>query len=95
MADIQVIGFQKEFPVVNLKMKNEDERKYEYSILILFTLETGDGYMVKKIGKTTNKGTKVNYTSFKNDEDIKKYSELLQGMVKAFNEKWGADLKLG
>jgi hypothetical protein len=94
MAGIQVIGFQKEFPTVNLKVKNEDEKRYEYLILMLYTLESENGYMVKKVGKTTNKGTKVNYISFKTDEDVKKYSELLQGMIKAFNKKWDTTLKL-
>lgn len=69
--DVQVIEFQKEFPTVNLKLLQQEERKYEYSILILYTLETENGFMVKKVGKTTNKGTKVNYTPFKNDENIK------------------------
>lgn len=92
--DIQCIEFQKEFPTINLKMQKENEREYEYSMLVLYTLETEHGFMVKRIGKTTSKGTKVNYIPFKSKEDVRKYSELLESKVKAFNEKYGTDLKL-
>lgn len=94
MSDIQCIEFQKEYPVVNLKMKKENEKQYEYSLLVLYTLETERGFMVKKIGKTTNKGTKVNFIPFKSDEDVKKYKALLQDMATKFTAKWGTNVKL-
>lgn len=94
MSDVQCIEFQKEYPVVNLKMKNDDEKKYEFSLLVLYTLETERGFMVKKIGKITRKGTKVNFIPFKSDEDVKNYRDFLLEKSKAFTEKWGTKVKL-
>lgn len=92
--DIECIEFQKEYPIVNLKMKNENEKEYEYSLLVLYTLETEHGFMVKRIGKTTKKGTKVNFIPFTSDEDVKKYKALLLEKAKIFTEKWGTKVKL-
>lgn len=92
MNGIQVMGFQKEYPIVNLKVQKEDEKGYEYSILILYTLETERGFKVKKIGKTTGKGTKVTYEVIKNEKDALEYKSFLEGKVKEFNEKWGTKI---
>lgn len=88
------LEYQKNFKSVNLKLKNDDEKSYEYSILILYTLEIENGFKVKKIGKTTKIGTKVTYESFKSDEDVLKYKELLESKAKEFSEKWNIDLKI-
>jgi len=92
MEGIKVMGFQKEYPTVNLKMQKEDEKGYEYSILILYTLETERGFKVKKIGKANKKGTKVTYEVIKNEKDALEYKSFLEKKVKEFNEKWGTKI---
>lgn len=94
MDGIQVIEFQKTYPVVNLEMQKENGKKYDYSILLLYTLETEKGFKVKRIGKTTRKGTKVTYTSFKSEGDALDYKKLLEQKVKDFNDKWSSKLNI-
>lgn len=88
MSVIQVMSYGKEFPSVNLKMQKDDPMGYEYSLLILYSLETDKGFKVKKIGKTTVKGTKVTYEPIKDKEAAIKYKELLESKVKDFNNKY-------
>lgn len=94
MAEIAVVGYSKQFPTVNLKMQNDDPIGYDYSILILYSLETDKGFKVKKIGKTTGKGTKVTYETIKDKEDAIKYKEILESKVKDFNKKYKRKLKV-
>lgn len=94
MEGVQVMSFQKEYPNVNLKMQKETPRFYEYAILNIYAFETEHGFKVKKIGKTTRKGTKVTYEAFKSQEDAEEYRKLLINKVKEFNEKWKTDVKV-
>lgn len=47
MNGMQVLGFPKEYPTVNFKIQKEDEKGYEYSILILYTLQNEKDFKVK------------------------------------------------
>lgn len=94
MEGVQVMGFQKEYPKVNLKMQKETPHFYEYAILNLYAFETESGFKVKKIGKTTRKGTKVTYEAFKSKEDAEEYRKLLIDKVKEFNDKWKSDVQV-
>ena len=94
MEGIQVMGFQKTYPTVNLEMEKKNEKVYEYSILLLYTFETERGFKVKKIGKTTRNGTKVTYEVIKSGEEALKYKGLLERKVKEFNNKWDTKIKI-
>lgn len=94
MKGIQVMGFQKTYTAVDLKMQQENEKVYEYSILLLYTFETERGFKVKKVGKTTRKGTKVTYEVIKSEGEALEYKKLLEQKVKEFNDKWGAKIKV-
>lgn len=94
MEGIQVMGFQKTYTAVDLKMQQENEKVYEYSILLLYTFETERGFKVKKIGKTNRSGTKVTYEVIKSEEEAIEYKKLLEQKVKEFNDKWGAKIKV-
>lgn len=94
MEGIQVMGFQKTYPTVDLKMQQENEKVYKYSILLLYTFETERGFKVKKIGKATTKGTKVTYEVIKNEKDALEYKSFLEQKVKEFNDKWGTKIKV-
>lgn len=88
MSEVQVMGFQKTYPTVNLKMQ-EDKKGYDYAILVLHAIEIENGFKVKKINKTTSKGTKVTYEVIKSEEDALKYKGFLDQKVTEFNDKWG------
>lgn len=93
MSEIQVMGFQKTYPTVNLKMQ-EDKKSYDYAILVLHAIETENGFKVKKVNKTTSKGTKVTYEAIKSEGDALDYRKLLEQKVTEFNDKWGTKMKL-
>lgn len=78
MGYATVMEFQKEFPTVNLDMMKNNEKEYDYAMLILFTLEAERGFKAKRVGKTTKKGTKVTYTAFKNKEDVKEFDSIIR-----------------
>lgn len=88
------LEYSKSFKSVNLKLKQEDEKGYDYSMLVLYTLETDKGFKVKKLGKTTKNGTKVTYEAFKSNEDTLNYEELIVAKTKEFSEKWNINLKV-
>lgn len=94
MGEIQVMGFSKTYPTVNLKMQREDKKGYDYAILVLHAIETENGFKVKKINKTTSKGTKVTYEVIKSEGDALDYRKLLEQKVEGFNDKWGGKMKL-
>lgn len=75
-------------------MQKETPRFYEYTILNLYAFETENGFKVKKIGKTTRKGTKVTYKAFKSKEDAEEYRKLLMNKVKEFNKRCKVDVKV-
>lgn len=94
MGYVVCLEYSKSFKSVNLKLKKEDEKGYDYSMLVLYTLETDKGFKVKKIGKTTKKGTKVTYEHFKSDNDVSDYLDLLKVKKEEFSEKWNINLKV-
>lgn len=91
MANIEVIEFQKEFPIMNLRLMKDDKAKYDMSILIAYTLETERGFIVAKQYKTTKKGTKFKYKACKNEEEAKEYSLKLKALLDKYNEEYNTN----
>ncbi|MEX0085130.1 hypothetical protein AB2T90_22145 [Clostridium butyricum] len=94
MDGVQVMEFQKEYSDIDLMMQKEVPKFYDYLILNLYAFETAHGFKVKKIGKTTRKGTKVTYEAFRSQEDLEEYKKFIINKVKEFNEKWRSDVKV-
>lgn len=88
------VEFQKNYKTVNLKFKNEDEKGYDYTILLLYLEELKKGYKAKRINKATKKGTTVTYSLINTKEELQEYINLLQVKVDEFNSKWDCDLQL-
>lgn len=88
MSYAVVMGFQKEFEMINLDMMKNDVEKYDLAILVAYTLETERGFIVKKQGKTTKKGTKFTYKACKDEAEAKEYSLKLHELLKQHNEKY-------
>lgn len=94
MGMISVQGYQMEYPPMNLEMLRTNERSFNMSLLVAHIEEAKKGFKVKRIGKTTKKGTKITYTAIENEEDLKKYGNKLRDLVKQFNEKYGTNYTL-
>lgn len=88
MSYAVVMEFQKEFEMINLDMMKNDVEKYDLAILVAYTLETERGFIVKKQGKTTKKGTKFTYKACKDEAEAKEYSLKLHELLKQYNEKY-------
>ncbi|MBM7835929.1 hypothetical protein [Clostridium sardiniense] len=88
MEDVQVMGYGMEFTLINLKLKNENQMMYDFVILDLYTSELSKGFKVKRINKTTRKGTKVNYESIKDRKDLEDYMKLVNSKIEEFKGKY-------
>ncbi|MGG5463511.1 hypothetical protein [Clostridium sp. B9] len=96
MSDFSVVEFQKEYPVLNFKL-SKNEKDYERGIIAIHVAELDKGFIVKKINKTTSKGTKVTYKFAKDEEEANNYVIKVNKMIDEFEEKFNTHLgfKLG
>lgn len=92
-GDFSVFQFQIEYPPLNLKAQTEDTRKFDYGMIYCYSKECENGFKVKKVGKTTKKGTKFTYEKIKDKVDFEQYKVLLNKMIEDFNTKYGESLK--
>lgn len=91
MGYATVMEFQKEFEMINLDMMKNDIEKYDMAILGAYALETKKGFIVKRQGKTTKKGTKFTYKACKDEKEAKEYSLKLHELLKLYNEKYNTN----
>lgn len=89
-----VLEYAIEYPTLNLKAKKDSEKTFDYGFLYCYSKECEKGFKVKKVGKTTKKGTKFTYTSIKDQKDFKEYEKTLKQMISNFNCKYGANLEV-
>lgn len=90
--EISVQGFSKSFTSINLELK-KNEKDFNEILIAIYTLHLKEGFKVGKINKTTKKGTKVKYVPIKSDEELRKYIDEINQMMKVCNEKYGSELK--
>lgn len=88
MSDVTVIGFQREYPCINLDLMKIDEKAYDIAILIAHTLEVEKGFIVKKQYKTTKKGTKFTYKACKDEEEAKEYVLKVHELLNQYKGKY-------
>lgn len=91
MSYAVVMEFQNEFETINLDMMKNDTKNYDMAILVAYTLETKRGFIVKKQGKTTRKGTKFTYKACKDEEEAKEYSLKCHKLLQQYNEKYNTN----
>lgn len=91
-ANINVLGFKKDYPSININLKENDTEKYDLCIVQIYLSELNLGYVVDKIYKTSNKGTKVSYKSY-DKETIRKYIDKVNRLIDDFNIKYNKNLK--
>lgn len=87
-GDIKVIEFQREFPTINIDLMKNNPKDYDMSMLVAYTLETERGFMVKKVGKTYKKGTKITYKPFESKEEVINYRTKLDELLEEYNTKY-------
>lgn len=88
-----VLEYAIEYPTLNLKAKKDDEKVFDYGFLYCYSKECEKGFKVKKVGKTTKKGTKFTYTAIKDEHDLEECKKTLKQMISNFNYKYGANIK--
>lgn len=88
------MDFTKIFRSINLDLMQTDEKCYDYAILLIYIDECSNGYKVKKINKTTEKGTTVVYEAIANANDFKRYKEMIADKINEFNDKWNENVQL-
>lgn len=91
MSYATVVEFQKEFEMINLDMMKNDIEKYDMAIIVIYTLETERGFVVKKQGKTTRKGTKFTYKACESEDEAKTYSIKVNELLNQYNKKYNTN----
>lgn len=91
MSNVQVIEFQKEYPIINLELEKNSKKEYDMAIMVAYTMELEKGFIVKRQNKTTRKGTKFTYKPCETEEEFKDYKVKLNEMLGAYNKKYGTD----
>lgn len=91
-ANIQVLGFKKDYPSININLKENDTEKYDLCIIHIYLSELDLGYIVDKLYKTSKKGTKVAYKNY-DKETIKGYIDKVNKLIDDFNIKYNKNLK--
>lgn len=91
MSNIQVIEFQKEYPIINLQLAKNSSKEYDMAIMVAYTMELEKGFIVKKQNKTTKKGTKFTYKPCESEDEFENYKAKLNEMLSAYNKNYGTD----
>lgn len=84
---METVKITQDYPDMNLKLLKSDPEMFNYLLLVYYVSITD--FKVSKVGKTTNKGTRITYTRIKDTEDLMEYEKLFNDMVDRFNEKYG------
>lgn len=86
--------FTKTFKGINIELGKSDNKGFDYSLLLIYLNELDKGFKVKRINKTTKKGTTVIYESIKDSAELEEYRKLLYVKLGDFNNKWDENLTL-
>lgn len=92
IKNITVTEMKMNFPSINLELKNNDFRKYELVVLMLDIIELERGFKVKRINKTTKKGTSVIFESFDSEVKVKKYIDNFKIKLEEYNKKYDTNM---
>ena len=89
--DYKVVEFQKQFALIDLELMEKDIEKYDITILVAYMLEIKNGFIVKKQGKTTKKGTKFTYKTCESEDEARMYKLKLHEMLNQYNDKYSTN----
>lgn len=90
MREYEIIGYTIDFPYIDLELKKSDPRSYELALIVCHVEEaTKKGMKVKRICKTTKKGTSISYIPIENEKDSMEYADKVEKMIADFRAKFG------
>lgn len=75
-----IYEFQKEYTVLDNKLKKSNEDAFKLGLLVAYTSELKNGFIVKRQLKTTNTGTKITYKQIDNQQEADKYQKKIRKM---------------
>lgn len=84
---IEILEFKKHNKTLNLDLKKDNEVLFNILLLLEYSSELRNGFMVKKQYKTTKKGTLFLFEPAKSQEEMDKYVEKLRGIIKEIGEQ--------
>lgn len=84
----KVSGYTINYPYINLELKNKKIHEYEMALLICHIEEIKKGMEVKKIYKTTSKGTSIKYEAIESEKEALEYADKIKNMIDKYNNKY-------
>ena len=94
MDGAKVVGFSKDYPVLNLNLLKNDSAKYYKLVFYAILGEGQKGFYYTKINKATRKGTSINYKAIQSKEHAKAFEKVIYQMADDLNKKYNSDIKL-
>lgn len=92
MADVMVLEFQNEYPVINLDLMKNNSVLYDLAIIVAHSAELKRGFITKRQNKTTKKGTKFTYKPCMTEEEFKAFSDKMHNLMNEFKAKHSVDI---
>lgn len=85
MGKITLSEFQKEYYMLDSRFQKNDEDLFNLGILVAYTSELQNGFIVKRQLKTNSKGTKFNYKAVESQEEADAYCEKVRAMAESLD----------
>lgn len=86
---VSVLEYQKNYSALDIRMMEECKALYDFSVIYIHVCELELGFKVKRIGRTTSKGTRVTYEALKDESDFNKYKKKIKEMQLKYKESYG------
>lgn len=90
--EIKLLDYEIHYPTLNLSLKKENEKAFDLQMIYGYLNECKRGFKVKKVSKTSTKGTNFTYEAIKDYEDFKKYKSFIDDEINKLNKKYGLHL---
>ncbi|MGL5713376.1 MAG: hypothetical protein ACRCX2_10185 [Paraclostridium sp.] len=87
MSDFTVIGFQKGYKSLNLKMLNNEPNAFALGLLAVYSSEVKNGFYVAKQLKTNSRGTNFNFKKFETQEQVEQYREKINEILSTIDKE--------
>ena len=84
-----VLEYQKNYSALDMKMMEECKALYDFSVIYIYACELEYGFKVKRINKTTAKGTKVTYSKIESKEELDDYLKKIEDMRNKYKAAFG------
>ena len=86
---VSVLEYQKNYSALDIRMMEECKALYDFSVIYIHVCELECGFKVKRINKTTAKGTKVTYSKIESKEELDDYLKKIEDMRNKYKAAFG------